>query len=68
MRRSQRMCSACRWNVSVPAGRYRRARLWRRPWRRASMHQGGTAVLMAAEGLIGNARRIAARLLQIRAI
>jgi carbon-monoxide dehydrogenase large subunit len=29
-----------------------------------SMHQGGTAVLMAAEGLIENARRIAARLLQ----
>ena len=29
------------------------------------MHQGGTAVLMAAEGLIGNARRMAARLLQI---
>ncbi|MBR1121791.1 xanthine dehydrogenase family protein molybdopterin-binding subunit [Bradyrhizobium lablabi] len=29
-----------------------------------SMHQGGTAVLMAAEGLIENARRLAARLLQ----
>ena len=29
-----------------------------------SMHQGGTAVLMAAEGLIDNARRLAARLLQ----
>jgi carbon-monoxide dehydrogenase large subunit len=29
-----------------------------------SMHQGGTAVLMAAEGLIGNAKRLAARLLQ----
>jgi aerobic carbon-monoxide dehydrogenase large subunit len=29
-----------------------------------SMHQGGTALLMAAEGLIGNARRLAARLLQ----
>jgi carbon-monoxide dehydrogenase large subunit len=32
-----------------------------------SMHQGGTAVLMAAEGLIENARRIAARLLQTNA-
>jgi aerobic carbon-monoxide dehydrogenase large subunit len=31
-----------------------------------SMHQGGTALLMAAEGLIGNARRLAARLLQTR--
>ena len=31
------------------------------------MHQGGTAVLMAAEGLIGNARRLAARLLQTHA-
>ena len=29
-----------------------------------SMHQGGTALLMAAEGLIENARRLAARLLQ----
>jgi carbon-monoxide dehydrogenase large subunit len=29
-----------------------------------SMHQGGTAVLMAAEGLIENARKLAARLLQ----
>jgi carbon-monoxide dehydrogenase large subunit len=29
-----------------------------------SMHQGGTAVLMAAEGLIESARRLAARLLQ----
>lgn len=29
-----------------------------------SMHQGGTAVLMAAEGLVDNARRLAARLLQ----
>ena len=29
-----------------------------------SMHQGGTAVVMAAEGLIGNARKLAARLLQ----
>ncbi len=29
-----------------------------------SMHQGGTALLMAAEGLIANARRLAARLLQ----
>ena len=29
-----------------------------------SMHQGGTAVLMAAEGLIANARKLAARLLQ----
>src|SRR5689334_11288192 len=29
-----------------------------------SMHQGGTAVLMAAEGLIDNARKLAARLLQ----
>lgn len=29
-----------------------------------SMHQGGTALLMAAEGVIGNARRLAARLLQ----
>ena len=28
------------------------------------MHQGGTALLMAAEGLIENARRLAARLLQ----
>ena len=28
------------------------------------MHQGGTAVLMAAEGLIENARKLAARLLQ----
>ncbi len=32
-----------------------------------SMHQGGTAVLMAAEGLIGNAKRLAARLLQTNA-
>jgi carbon-monoxide dehydrogenase large subunit len=32
-----------------------------------SMHQGGTAVLMAAEGLIDNARRLAARLLQTSA-
>jgi carbon-monoxide dehydrogenase large subunit len=32
-----------------------------------SMHQGGTAVLMAAEGLIENARRLAARLLQTNA-
>jgi carbon-monoxide dehydrogenase large subunit len=32
-----------------------------------SMHQGGTAVLMAAEGLIENARRLAARLLQASA-
>jgi len=32
-----------------------------------SMHQGGTAVLMAAEGLIVNARRLAARLLQTSA-
>jgi len=30
-----------------------------------SMHQGGTAVLMAAEGLIENARNLAARLLQV---
>jgi aerobic carbon-monoxide dehydrogenase large subunit len=29
-----------------------------------SMHQGGSAVLMAAEGLIDNAKRLAARLLQ----
>jgi carbon-monoxide dehydrogenase large subunit len=29
-----------------------------------SMHQGGTAVLMASEGLIENAKRLAARLLQ----
>lgn len=29
-----------------------------------SMHQGGTALLMAAEGVIGNAKRLAARLLQ----
>jgi carbon-monoxide dehydrogenase large subunit len=29
------------------------------------MHQGGTAVLMAAEGLIENARKLAARLLQV---
>ncbi|MFO1108996.1 MAG: xanthine dehydrogenase family protein molybdopterin-binding subunit [Bradyrhizobium sp.] len=29
-----------------------------------SMHQGGTAVLMAAEGLVSNARKLAARLLQ----
>jgi aerobic carbon-monoxide dehydrogenase large subunit len=29
-----------------------------------SMHQGGTALLLAAEGFIGNARRLAARLLQ----
>jgi len=29
-----------------------------------SMHQGGTAVLMAAEGLIDNAQRLAARMLQ----
>lgn len=29
-----------------------------------SMHQGGTALLMAAEGLIGKARQLAARLLQ----
>src|SRR5262249_45234667 len=29
-----------------------------------SMHQGGTAVLMAAEGVIENAKRLAARLLQ----
>jgi carbon-monoxide dehydrogenase large subunit len=29
-----------------------------------SMHQGGTALLMAADGLIANARRLAARLLQ----
>jgi carbon-monoxide dehydrogenase large subunit len=28
------------------------------------MHQGGTALLLAAEGLIENARRLAARLLQ----
>lgn len=32
-----------------------------------SMHQGGTAVLMAAEGLIDNAKRVAARLLQTSA-
>jgi carbon-monoxide dehydrogenase large subunit len=32
-----------------------------------SMHQGGTAVLMAAEGLIENAKRLAARLLQTNA-
>src|SRR3954447_10520522 len=31
------------------------------------MHQGGTAVVLAAEGLIGNARRLAARLLQTAA-
>jgi carbon-monoxide dehydrogenase large subunit len=31
-----------------------------------SMHQGGTAVLMAAEGLIENARKLAASLLQVR--
>jgi carbon-monoxide dehydrogenase large subunit len=30
-----------------------------------SMHQGGTAVLMAAEGLIENARKLAASLLQV---
>jgi carbon-monoxide dehydrogenase large subunit len=30
-----------------------------------SMHQGGTAVLMAAEGLVEKARRLAARLLQV---
>jgi carbon-monoxide dehydrogenase large subunit len=29
-----------------------------------SMHQGGTALLLAAEGMIENARRLAARLLQ----
>jgi carbon-monoxide dehydrogenase large subunit len=29
-----------------------------------SMHQGGTALLLAAEGMIGNAQRLAARLLQ----
>jgi carbon-monoxide dehydrogenase large subunit len=29
-----------------------------------SMHQGGTALLLATEGLIENARRLAARLLQ----
>jgi carbon-monoxide dehydrogenase large subunit len=29
-----------------------------------SMHQGGTALLLAAEGLVENARRLAARLLQ----
>jgi carbon-monoxide dehydrogenase large subunit len=29
-----------------------------------SMHQGGTALLLAAEGMIANARRLAARLLQ----
>jgi carbon-monoxide dehydrogenase large subunit len=29
-----------------------------------SMHQGGTALLMAAEGVVENARRLAARLLQ----
>jgi len=28
------------------------------------MHQGGTALLLAAEGMIENARRLAARLLQ----
>jgi aerobic carbon-monoxide dehydrogenase large subunit len=32
-----------------------------------SMHQGGTALLMAAEGLIEDARLLAARLLQTRA-
>ena len=32
-----------------------------------SMHQGGTALLMAAESLIDNARRLAARLLQTSA-
>src|SRR5437870_5967093 len=32
-----------------------------------SMHQGGTAVLMAAEGLIENARKLAASLLQVGA-
>src|SRR5882724_10868565 len=32
-----------------------------------SMHQGGTALLLAAEGLIENARRLAARLLQTSA-
>jgi carbon-monoxide dehydrogenase large subunit len=32
-----------------------------------SMHQGGTALLMAAEGLIENARRLAAHLLQTSA-
>ena len=32
-----------------------------------SMHQGGTALLLAAEGLIEDARRLAARLLQTRA-
>jgi aerobic carbon-monoxide dehydrogenase large subunit len=32
-----------------------------------SMHQGGTAVLMAAEGLIENAKRLAASLLQVSA-
>jgi carbon-monoxide dehydrogenase large subunit len=32
-----------------------------------SMHQGGTAVLMAAEGLIENAKRLAASLLQTSA-
>ncbi len=32
-----------------------------------SMHQGGTAVLMAAEGLVENARRLTARLLQTSA-
>jgi carbon-monoxide dehydrogenase large subunit len=32
-----------------------------------SMHQGGTAVLMAAEGVIENAKRLAARLLQTNA-
>src|SRR5207302_3247347 len=30
-----------------------------------SMHQGGTALLMAAEGVIENARNLAARLLQV---
>ena len=32
-----------------------------------SMHQGGTALLLAAEGMIDNARRLAARLLQASA-
>jgi carbon-monoxide dehydrogenase large subunit len=32
-----------------------------------SMHQGGTAVLMAAEGVIENAKRLAGRLLQTNA-
>jgi len=32
-----------------------------------SMHQGGTALLMAAEGVIENAKRLAARLLQTNA-